>query len=283
MSGFANVRALVDAMVAGQVHKAHFRKVPSQASVAGQWVDLSMAAGNPQPNYYASTPQTAAVLDGFRGIFHGDAKAPASKHLVELALCSPTAGLVGAFHLLDYLLYYPFCDFDDTTQQDMDNTTTLPRYTSGEGVRAMMVTLAPTTGGGSFTYSYIDSKGVSRTSPTIFCNTATDSIATVPTSRQGAAPAGTLFLPMDPLSTGIQQITSLQMLVPNGGLCAIVLVKPIATATIREINTADERSYVYELPSAPRIYDGAYLNLIVNCAASVAAGILVGRATFVWN
>jgi len=36
------------------------------------------------------------VLDGFDGIFHGDDKSPATKHLTDIGLVSPTAGFVGA-------------------------------------------------------------------------------------------------------------------------------------------------------------------------------------------
>lgn len=281
--GFSNFGSLKEAVDAGKVHTAHFRKVPSQASVAGGWVDLSMAAGNPLPNYYASSPLEAAVLNGFRGIFHGDAKTPATKHFFDIALCTPTAALVGSYQLLDYLLYYPFVDLDDPAAQAMTNLVTLPRYADGEGVRAMLVALAPTIGGGSFTYSYVNSQGQAKSSPVISCNTSADSIATLVTSRQGTIAGGTVFLPLATGDTGIRQITGLQMLVPNGGLGALVLVKPLAGATVREVNVPDERNYMNEIPCAPQIEDGAYLNLIVNCAGSVAAGTVAGRATFVWR
>lgn len=284
MAGFRGYRSLGDAALAGQMHTAHFRKVPSQASAAGQWVDLSMASGNPKPNYYASSPLAAATLPAFEGIFHGDAKSPATKHLSEISLCSPSAGFVGTFVLLDYLLYYPFVDFDDTDVQTMDNTVTLPRYTDGEGVRAMLVAVAPTVGGGAFTYDYVDHDGAAQTSPVITCNSTADAIATVPTSQQaGAVTRGPLLLPMASTSRGIRSITSFTNTTPNGGLCAIVLVKEIARATIREINVADERSYIREIPGAPRIVDGAYLNLVVNCTSTVAAATLAGRASFIWN
>lgn len=84
-----------------------------------------------------------------------------------MALATPTAGLVGAYKLLDYVAYYPFVDGDSTNKQAMDNAVTLPRYTNGDGVLAMMVATAPTTGAGVFTYSYVDSDGNPQTSPTI--------------------------------------------------------------------------------------------------------------------
>lgn len=282
-TGFRNVRAYAEALATGRTHVGHIRKVPSQASTAGWWVDLSMAAGNPLPNYYASEPLVAAVLNGDRGIWHGDDKTPYTKHLTEIALATPTAGLVGAYKLLDYVAYYPFVDGDSTDEQAMDNTVTLPRYTDGDGVLAMMVATAPTTGAGVFTYSYIDSDGNPQTSPTITCSTAVANIASIMTSEQATAAGGRPFLPMASGSKGIRSITSLTYTVANGGNAALVLVKPLATHTILEINTPHEMQFVAGRPGTPRVVDGAYLGLIMNCAATVAAGILVGRFGFSWS
>ena len=283
MAGFANISAFARAFDAGRTHSCSFRKVPSQASTAGWWVDLSMASGNPLPNYYASTPLEAAVLDGFRGIFHGDAKSPASKHLTELHLVTPTAGLVGVYRLLDYLLYYPFIDLDDTDAQVMDNDVTLPRYTTGAGVRPMLVAVAPTTGGGSFTFYYVNQDGVAKTAPTQSCSTGVANIASLITSERATAAGGRVFLTLADGDTGVRSITSWTNLVSNGGLGSLVLAKPLGDVAIREINTAAEMSWVRMQAGAPRIEDGAYLNFIMNCAATVAAGTLAGRASFAWS
>lgn len=281
--GFRNIRAYADAFENGQSHFCSFRKVPSQASTAGWWVDLSMAAGNPVPNYYASAPLVAATLDGFRGIFHGDAKNPATKHLVEWGMITPTAGLVGQYTLLDYLLYYPFIDGDDTDSQVMDNTVVLPRYETGEGVQVMAVAVAPTTGSGTFTFEYVNQNGDVKTSPVQGCSTTAASITNLVTSQQAVTNSCGPFLKLASGDTGVRAINSVQFLVPNGGLLALVLVKPIADSAIREINTPAEIEYVTMRAGPPRIYDGAYLGLIMGCAGSVAAGQLAGHLRFAWN
>lgn len=267
----------------GRVHVAHFRKVPSQASAAGQWVDLSMAAGNPVPNYYASDPLVGAPLSGARGIYCGEAVSPSTRYLKELVLCSPSAGLVGAYTLLDYLLYYPFVDLDTTDSQVLETPTPLARYSDGDGVRLMLVALTPQIGSGSLSYDYVNQDGVARTSPVFSTNTTADAIATVVTSQQGAAAGGRLFCPLADGDTGIRSVTAINPLTLNGGLVAAVLVRPIADASVREINVPNERVYMTERPRPPIVLDGAYLNLVVNCAATVAAGQLAGRATFVWT
>lgn len=281
--GFRNIRAYVEAFENGQSHFCSFRKVPSQASTAGWWVDLSMAAGNPVPNYYASAPLVAATLDGFRGMFHGDVKSPATKHLTEWGLITPTAAMVGQYMLLDYLLYYPFADGDDTDAQPTDNTVTLPRYATGDGVQVMAVAVAPTTGSGTFTFDYLNQNGVAKTSPVQGCSTTSAFISNLVTSQQAVANMNGPFLKLDNGDTGVRAITSVQNIVPNGGLTSLVLVKPLADHAIREINTAAEIEYVTMRAGPPRIYDGAYLNMIMNCAGSVAAGQLTGHARFAWN
>jgi hypothetical protein len=278
-----NISDYVAAATGGKIGTATIRKVPSQASTALWWVDLSMSAGIPTPNFYASEPLVAATLNPMRGINHGDNKAPAEKYVQSFELMTPSAALVGTYFLADYLLYYPFIDLDSVDPQDFDNTVALPRYTGGDGVMAMFVCAAPTVGGGSFTYSYINQNGDPKTSPVISYTTAAASISNIVTSQPAAAAGIGPFLPLAAGDTGIRSVTGVTNITGTGGLGTLVLVKPIASHAVWEINTAHEVEYVRDRPTLPRIYDGAYLNLVVQCAASVAAGILVGRLTTVWS
>lgn len=286
MGGVNNIRAIQDARDAGRFHSGHFRKVPSQASTAGWWVDLSMASGNPVPQYYAASPLIASTLEGHKGLFHGFSQSPYQKFITELMLCTSTAGLVGEYRLLDYLLYYPFIDLDTTDTQVLDNTTTLPRYVDGAGVMAMFVAAAPTVGGGQFTFDYINQDDVLKTSPTNFCHTSAQSASIASILTYHPATAGVMngpFLRLASGDTGIRRIESITMLNVNGGLGALVLIKPLLNATIREINTPSEKSFISEFPGMPKVEDGAYLHLIMQCAATVAAGLLTGRINVIWN
>lgn len=267
----------------GQCLYSTARKVPSQASVSGRWVDLSMAGGNPPPNYYASSPLVAAVLEPFRGIFHGDAKSPAKKHVVECCLQTPTAALVGAYKLLDYVLYYPFVDLDDLDTQVFDNAVTLPRYTDGAGLNVLAVCVAPTTTAGSFTFTYVDEQDVERTSPVIFTDTTAVNIASVLTSSPGTVAAQGPFLPLHSASAGVRRITGFQNLTLSGGLVSLVLVRKLADLAIREINSPSEAVFGGPGVMPPRIVDGAYLHLLANCLGSVAAGTLTVDLLTTWN
>ena len=281
MAGYRNVAAYARADEAGRTHFCSLRKVPSQASTAGHWVDLSMAAGNPKPQYYAAAPLASQVLDGFDGIFHGDAKAPATKHLTDIGLMTPSAGLVGRYSLLDYLLYYSFVDGDDLAPQVMTNAIPLPRDVTGEGVKVMAVVVAPAVGGGSFTFDYIDSDGIARTSPVVTCNATATGIASLLTSE--ASVGGVVFLPLAAGSRGVRRITGVTMLTVSGGLFALVLVKPLCALAIREVNTMAEANMITMFPALPPVPDGAYLGLIMNCASTVAGATLTGYAKFAWS
>lgn len=278
-----NVSRYVAAATGGQISSATIRKVPSQASTASWWVDLSMAAGIPTPNFYASEPLVAATLNPMRGINHGDNKAPAEKYLQSIELMTPSAALVGPYFLLDYLLYYPFVDLESLETQEFDNTVAPPRYAGGDGVMAMFVCAAPTTGGGSFTYTYINQSGNPAVSPVISYATAAANISNILTSQPATVAGRGPFLPLASGDTGIRAVTGITNILGTGGLGTLVLVKPLASHAIWEINTPHEVEYVRDRPNLPRIYDGAYLNMIMRCASSVAAAILVGRLTTVWS
>lgn len=285
MAGFKNIRAYVDAQNSGAYHITGYRKVPSQATTAGNWCDLSMASGNPVPNYYASTPLTAATLDFEKGIWHGTACSPAQKHLRNFVMMTSTANAIPSYwYLLDYLLYYPFVDMDAVgEEQVMDNTITLPRYSDGNGVRMMMVNVAPTVGGGAFSINYTNQAGVSgRVTPTQFCSAATN-IATLTATTQ-AAGGFKPFLDLQDGDTGVRSVQSVTFSVANGGLCALVLVVPLKTISLRDVNAPREKESLREEPTLPRIYDGAYLNLVgMTTTGSIASGLIAGYAEFVWG
>lgn len=277
---------IADAHVAGRARSGMFRKTPSQATTAGWWADLSMAPGTPVPNYYAAAPLVAKRLDPFDGIFHGDAVTPAELHLTRFGLVTSSANFVGQVMLLDYLLIYPFVDCDSGDLQTMTNTVTLDRYTDGVGVQVMAVAVAPTLGSGRFTFTYLDQNGVEQTSPTQVCSTTGANIATIVTSQptvSGTVQPSGPFLPLASGSTGVRAITSCTFSILNGGLMALVLVKPLLDLAIREASTEVEAPMPWGRAGAPRVYDSSYLNMICSPAGSIASAVLTGYADFVWS
>lgn len=303
MAGFRNVAAWADsAAQSGRNWLGSFRKVPGVTTIAGQWFDYSTAAGSPVPNYYASSPLTAAALDGGKGLPTGPACTPARKHVLRWHMINGAAGATTttsqnqALYLLDYLLYYPFIDLDAAGEdQAMDNTTTLARYTDGAGVQMMLVAQAATIGGGQFTVTYTNQNGTAgRITPVHFCVAAQPFGALV--SANGAAAGVTPFLSLQDGDSGVRSVQSINFSVPNGGLAALVLVKPLMTSysmeESRRTTTGTLESFgsvaLVEVMSmrAPtaRIFDDSYVHFIgCGAAGSLSGTQMTGILETVWN
>lgn len=298
--GFRTVAAWADSEAEGRSWLSFFRKVPpSTATIAGQWFDYSTASGVPVPNYYASSPLVAATLEGREGIYIPEQNT--ARYLKRTIVMSAAASVTGTTNqnqplmLLDYLLYYPFIDLDAAgEEQVMDNTVTLPRYTDGVGVRAMIVAQAPTVGGGSLTLKYIDDQDVERTTSTIYCAAAQPSGALVAAVQ--AAAGITPFVPVAAGVRGIKSIVSATVAVANGGLAAVVLVKPHEMSYAREecrrptsspaesFGNAAEIERVRMRAGAPEIAAGAFLGWIgMGVAGSLASAPLVGMIESFWS
>lgn len=286
MGGFRNVAAYVAALESGQSRFSTWRKSPSQATTAGVWFDLSMSPGNPNPNYYASSPYVSAVLNGAEGLFHGHAVAPLTKRLKSLmALTAVSTALPMNMLLCDYLMYYPFLDMGTNDDQLMTNLVSLPRYADGAGVQAIAVMTNPqVTGGATFNFDYTNQNGTAgRTSATVTCNTTTaigSLINTAPATAGASAP----FIPLAAGDTGIRSIQTFRMVAGSDvGLICLVLVRPIARLMIRGIDAPTELDFLLDTPSLPEIQDGAYLNFIALPNGSLAATPIHGTAEFVWS
>lgn len=286
MAGFANVAQWADSAITGKSWLSSFRKVTSVTAIASQWFDFSTTSGNPVPNYYASSPLTAALLDPEKGIFHGSNVSPLKKYIHRLMLMNSggatTANL--PVYFLDYLLYYPFFDMDAAGEDQICiNTQPLTRYTDGEGVRMMMVAQASTLGGGQFTVTYINQDGVQKTTPNHFCAAAqnTGALVQATTSASGTQP----FISLADGDTGVRSVVSVNFSISNGGLSAIVLVKPLQNIWVIE-NTATpiERENVRENSALPEIKDNAFLGYIAHIVGGSGAGMtMAGILETIWR
>lgn len=271
------VKDIVDSVNEGRINTVSFRKIPSQASAAGTWCDLSMASGNPSPNFYSGNELTATVFDSTKGIYKGS-----SEYLFEImAQTSGANGAPSTLMLCDYLLYYPQVDMDNVDVQSTDNTTTLPRYTSGEGVQMFVVAQYPFIGGVDFRITYTNSDGVSgRSTGLVRCNNVAN-IASFIHSGSFANSFGA-FLPLQSGDKGVRSVEDIQFLSPNGGLGAIVLVKPIYTAIIRELQSPTESNCFKDSALLPKIEQGAYLNFICLPNASISGVPITGIIKTIW-
>jgi hypothetical protein len=278
-----SVSEWVSCPLEGRTYTRQFRKVPGFATTAQWWCDLSMAAGNPPANYYASTPGVAEILSRWDGLCTMDDKSPSETYLAKAMITATSANMVGQYKLCDYLLYYPFIDPDSLDEQTLTNSKSLERYTDGDGVQVMCVSQAPSTGSGSFTFKYYNQAGVEKTSPVNYCGTTSAPLGSIITSMPAVANMLGPFLKLADGDTGVRSITSVTMAVANGGLFAFVLVKPLIDFYIREASTTCEFEMISMRSGAIRIYDGAFLGFIAQTAASVSALPLVGQLEYYWK
>lgn len=290
--GFANLRELGRSLVDdGKYWISSFRKVPAAtATIAGQWFDYGYASGNPIPNYYAAAPLEAAVLEADKGIIVPQMAAGARQflHRLTVMVSGATAGSQ-ALQLLDYLLFYPFVDMDAAGEdQDMTQAAALPRYSDGIGVQMMVVAQSPTVGGGRFIVTYVGSDDVEYTTPSLYCAAAqpAGALVTAVTGAAGIQP----YIPLAAGVRGVKRVVRVNFSVANGGLAAIVLVKPLEqtfaleSVSVAGVGAAVEKEMVRGRPGAIEILNGAFLSLIgFGAAGSLASSPLVGTLETTWN
>lgn len=281
-----NVAQLVAAYEAGQSHYRTWRKVPTQTTASGIWFDLSMSPGNPVPNYYAATPLVAIGLarstDG--GLDHGPAASPAVKYLRRFMAMTQTATAAPLpILLLDYLMYYPFVDMSVVDVQPLTTSIALPRYPTGEGVQMMAVEVASQVGGSQFYVTYTNQDGTTgRQSQTVTCNTQVVN-GTIITSAPTTAGCRGPFIPLQDGDTGVQKIESVTFLTGDVGLISLVLVRPIASASIYDTTAPAEKDYLLDHGIMPVIADDAYLNMICHPVGTLASAALNGEIETVWS
>jgi hypothetical protein len=290
MAGFIKYSSVIDAYDQGRVTYSGFRKLVSATTATGVWMDLSMTGGGPVPNYYASSPLVWSTLsqsaDG--GFFHGGDVSPASKHLKSLMIAGSvvTTCVPSVFLLCDYLGYWPFVDMAGSVSLSGSGLT---RYTDGVGVQAMLVQQATQAGGGTFNLTYTGTSGTNHTSATMKCNTSTVNgsiVTTMPVQTAGFSSSP--FVGLQYGDSGIKSIQSVNWILEDVGLVAVVLVKPIAQIHMEPVQggvyAPSEKDFaINSMGTLPVIEDNAYLNLIAHPAGTFATSVLWGTMETIWS
>ena len=288
MPGFSRVKTMIDTQVdTGANRYFTWRKIPSVTTPQGIWFDLSMSPGNPIPKYwFDATPLTARQIsqsvDG--GIWHGASVSPMYKYLRTTSLqCATATGLPTPMVLCDYLLYYPTIDEGTTDPQVMIQSQSLSRYTDGNGVQMIAVSVAARTGGKTFTVSYTNSDGVSgRTSQVVIQNTVSVN-GNIVTSGRAVSQAASPFIPLQAGDSGVRSVESVTMNDIDTGLFTIILVKPLAATQIVGVDAPVEVDWFKDKKVMPRIYDDAFLNYLCCPNGSLSGSVIIGDMEYTFN
>lgn len=183
-------------------------------------------------------------------------------------------------------------DITDTGTGTHTITPGLPRYTDGAGVQAFHV---PSTvmGAGTPNLSfgssgYTNSAGATGravpTSPALPALTTTAPVGMIDHSGTGAGKFGP-FIPLQAGDAGIRSIQSVQYSATRtSGVGNIVLCRPLLTLPMTTIGVAAERDLLNQVPSLPRVYDGACLHWLIYAGANTPTNsAFYGHLDFGWG
>jgi hypothetical protein len=282
--GFSSIDDLVNEISNnGKFLKIPFQKTSNNgvASAAGRWHEALQWSGLPGPVTLTGTPGTASALSSTTAgaLPIGANVSPDTRHLLNALMLSPTATAVPAtFILADFLALYPSLAVTGTPSTL--TPVALPRYTTGDGVLGV-VTVAAALGAASpaLTFTYTNQAGTAGR------------VAAAHTAPAASAPLSTLFLtdgsPFIRLAagdTGIRSVQSYTIAAGTTGSASLLLCRPLATIPLLAINTASERDFLYQLPSLPRVEDGACLGWMVQVGgALVTGGLMQGTVDLGWG
>lgn len=278
----------------GKFFRNDWNKITGGAAyTAGRWYDFSGLAGSPVANAWPGTALTYVACDEATGngtqIFglrHGGNVSTDTKHALNVAAVTGVAtGVPGVLMLIDMCGYWPGINMNLNTAQNLTGTPSL-RYTNGLGVRAYLVpTVATGATAHNIAMSYTDDAGnTGNTLPVTVACTASAIVGHITHSGTAANNYGP-FLPLANGDNGIRNVASVTISAASGaGTAALVLARPILQIPLTTVSVLAERDLLNQLPSLPRIQDGACLTWLYFAGAATAASTnFYGSVEFGWG
>ena len=169
-------------------------------------------------------------------------------------------------------------------------TWLLPRYTNGAGLNAIFFNPAATAMGAAtpnLSLGYTNSAQVaSRATPTVLPvgKTAASNSHILYTGATGAGKYN-YAVPRASGDSGIAEINTIQNSTSYvSGTYCVALYKELARFPVTTLGVAAERDFLNQLPSLPRVYDGAALYFVIGSgAATPANSAFSGHLEMIWN
>ena len=220
------------------------------------------------------TSQTITGTATPNGLYTGGNVSPSIKNVLNVSAYSGASTSAPAVMMLvDQVAMYTVSTVTTTGAQSFTGTQTLPRYATGAGLQAFIVP-SVVTGAGTPTIQlgYTNAAGVSGrltpASPSLPVANTASPVGSIIYSGTGAGKYGP-FMPLQSGDTGIRSIDSINLSATmTSGSLVVLLCKPIFTLPLTTLGVASERDLVNQLPSMPRIYDGANLQWLMMAGAA---------------
>ncbi|MCA6515159.1 MAG: hypothetical protein IM577_06125 [Chitinophagaceae bacterium] len=278
---FTSIDDLVSEVSNGKLSRIDWNKITGGAAyTAGRWYDTSPLAGTPVANAWAGTALnwvtcTESTGNGTQifGLPHGGNVTPDTKHVLNgSAITAVATGVPAQLMLVDMQGYYPGISMNVATAQTLIGTPTL-RYASGAGVRVYLaITATSGATAHNLSMSYTNQAGTAgRAMPVTVSCTASAIVPHITHSGTAANNYGP-FLPLANGDTGIQSVQTVTLSAASGaGTAALVLARPLLTIPLTTAAVASERDFLNQLPSLPRVQDGACLVWLYFAGAATGA------------
>lgn len=169
-------------------------------------------------------------------------------------------------------------------------TWLLPRYTNGAGVQAIIFNSNATPLGAAtpnMSLGYTNSEQTtSRATPTVLPigKTAASNSIILYTGATGVGKYN-YTVPLQSGDAGIAEVNTIQNSISYvSGEYTVALVKELARFPLSTLGLAAERNFLFEMPSLPRVYDGAALYFLWGSGvATPANSAFSGHLDLVWN
>lgn len=304
MAGYSSLDDFIaSTTVDGKFVRTDWNKnaLPTTVQTAGTWYDLSCGPGNPGSDsaYGSGTNLAFQALDDTSttspSIQHGGNVSPETKHLINASAFSAAAtSMPAVFMLVDRLGFYRINTVTTTGNQALDNTVPFPtgRHTNGQGLRAYVVASvgAATTAMGAGTpniqITYTDQGGnTGNTTPAVLpVGTTAAPKGSIVHSGTGAGKYGP-FMPLAAGDSGIRSVEQFNLSSTyTSGQLNLVICRPLLTLPMTTIGVAAERDLLNQVPSLPRVYDGANLTWLMYAgAATPVNSAFYGHLDFGWS
>lgn len=223
------------------------------------------------------TAQTISGSAAANGIYTGGNVAPSIKNVLNASIFSSAVTTAPAvLMLVDQLAQFTVSSVTTMGAQSFTGIQNLPRYNTGAGVQAFVVpTVAMGAGTPTIQLGYTSADGTSGrltpASPLLPTANTASPVGSVVYSGTGAGKYGP-FMPLASGDAGIRSVQSINLSASmTSGCLSVILAKPIFTMPITTVGVASERDLVNQLPSMPRIFDGANLQWLMYAGALTPA------------
>lgn len=251
-----------------------YRKVHNQATFSSRWFDLSVAPGNPVPEFYASTPLTATAINhktSFR-IRNADEEI---RYITKVILTTSSSQILQV-KLINRIAFWPFVDGDDPSVQFFNNDfkAELENYPN---TQIYLVAQSGITGNVSAKISYIN-KELSSYSTNQQVNDSSSYGQLCFGSVTGGVTSNGPFLNLagaDKFGPAYLDTVQFDNGLPGGILC-FVLCQVLADFELQTNNSPVEVDFIKDQAKLIKLPKGAQPSFLVHATGSLSSAVITG-------